>query len=93
MCEEFQRAGDGDIEAAVARAVKSTGEAICFTAVTMVVAVLPWYFMSGLRFLADMGFMLALVLAFNAVLALIVLPLMVVFTRPKFLGRVELMSH
>ena len=93
MCDEFQVAGDGDVYSAVVRAVFTAGEATFFVAFTMVVGVLPWYFLSGLKFLADMGLMLALVMAFNAILALVVIPVEVVFIRPKFLGRVKLMRH
>jgi predicted RND superfamily exporter protein len=93
MCDEFQVAGDGDVYSAVVRAVYTAGEATFFVAFTMVVGVLPWYFLSGLKFLADMGLMLALVMAFNAILALVVIPVEVVFIRPKFLGRVKLMRH
>lgn len=93
MCDEYQVAGDGDVYSAVVRAVYTTGEATFFVAFTMVVGVLPWYFMSGLKFLADMGLMLALVMAFNAILALVIIPVEVVFIKPKFLGRVQLMKH
>jgi predicted RND superfamily exporter protein len=59
----------------------------------MVLGVLPWYFLSELRFLAEMGLMLALVMAFNGLLAMSVLPLETVLIRPKFLGRVRLMER
>ncbi len=93
VCEEFQGAADGDVQAAVTRAVFTTGEATFFVAFTMVLGVLPWYFLSQLRFLAEMGLMLALVMAFNGLLAMSVLPLETVILRPKFLGRVKLMRH
>ena len=93
ICEEFQGAADGDVQAAVTRAVFTTGEATFFVAFTMVLGVLPWYFLSELRFLAEMGLMLALVMAFNGLLAMSVLPLETVLIRPKFLGRVKLMER
>jgi hypothetical protein len=46
-----------------------------------------------LRFLAEMGLMLALVMAFNGLLAMTLLPLETVLIRPKFLGRVKLMQR
>jgi uncharacterized protein len=93
MCDEFQRVGDGDVQAAVMRAILTTGEATFFVAFTMIAGVLPWYFFSNLAFLADMGWMLAWVMLFNCILAMVVLPIEVVFIKPKFLGRVKLMSH
>jgi len=93
MCDEFQRVGDGDVQGAVMRAILTTGEATFFVAFTMIAGVLPWYFFSNLAFLADMGWMLAWVMLFNCILAMVVLPIEVVFIKPKFLGRVKLMSH
>ena len=93
MCDEFQRVGDGDVQGAVMRAILTTGEATFFVAFTMIAGVLPWYFFSNLAFLADMGWMLAWVMLFNCILAMVVLPIEVVFVKPKFLGRVKLMSH
>jgi uncharacterized protein len=93
ICEEFQGAADGDVQAAVTRGLFTTGEATFFVAFTMVLGVLPWYFLSELRFLAEMGLMLALVMAFNGLLAMSVLPLETVLIRPKFLGRVKLMER
>jgi uncharacterized protein len=93
ICEEFQAAGDGDVQAAVTRALFTTGEATFFVAFTMVIGLLPWYFLSELRFLAEMGLMLALVMAFNGLLAMSVLPLETVLIRPRFLGRVKLMER
>ncbi|HLK86210.1 MAG TPA: MMPL family transporter [Candidatus Binataceae bacterium] len=93
ICEEYQAAGDGDVAAAATRAILTTGEAISFIALTMVISVLPWYFLSNLRFLAEMGLLLALVMAFNWLLALTVLPLEVTIIKPRFLGRLKLMHH
>ncbi len=91
ICDELQEANDGDVYGAAVRALFTAGEAIFFVAFTMVAGVLPWYFLSGLKFLADMGLMLALVMAFNAILALTMLPLEIVLLKPKFLRRVRLM--
>ncbi len=93
ICDEYQVAGDGDVTAASERAIDTAGEATLFVAATITLGVLPWYFMAGLKFLSDLGFMLVLTMAFNAVMAMIVVPLEVVLLKPKFLGRVRLMRH
>jgi MMPL family len=93
ICDEYQSAHNGDVQEAATRAITTTGEAISFIAFTMVMSVLPWYFLSDLRFLAEMGLMLALVMAFNWLLALTLLPLEVMIIKPKFLGRLRLMGH
>jgi predicted RND superfamily exporter protein len=89
LCEEFSDTGDH--AAAIDRAVATTGKAIFFTASIVLIAILPWYFLSDLKFLADMGLLLVMVMLINMVIALIVIPLEIWFVRPKFLGSKDLL--
>jgi len=77
---------DGAIDAAL----RTTGKAILFTAAIMVLGIAPWYFMSGLKFVADMGLLLMAVMAINMVLALVVLPLLVRLVQPAFVAKTTL---
>jgi predicted RND superfamily exporter protein len=86
ICEELQwRAGDWD--AAIRAALGTTGKAIMFTASIMTLGIVPWYLMSGLKFVADMGLLLMAIMAINMVLSLIVLPLLIWWTKPSFAMR------
>jgi uncharacterized protein len=51
---------------------------------------LPWYFLSDLKFMADMGMLLVAIMLINMVLSLVVLPLLVWFVKPKFMARDDL---
>ncbi len=82
ICEEYQI--HKDYGSAILASVKTTGKAIFFTAVIVLIGILPWYFLSELKFLADMGLMLVLVMLINMLIALIVLPLLVWFIQPRF---------
>ena len=62
-----------------------------FTATIMTVGILPWYFLSGLKFLADMGLLLVIIMSINMVMALLVLPLLVALIKPRFLARKDLL--
>ena len=62
-----------------------------FTASIMLIGILPWYFLSGLKFLADMGLLLVLVMLINMVIALVVLPLLVWLIKPKFISSKDIM--
>ena len=84
ICEEF-RERDGDWDAAIGAALRTTGKAILFTASIMTLGIAPWYLMSGLKFVADMGLLLMVIMAIN--MALVVLPLLVWWTRPSFVAR------
>ncbi|GAC1623465.1 MAG: MMPL family transporter [Nevskia sp.] len=87
ICEELQ-SKDGTPDqrwaAAIDAALRTTGKAILFTATVMVLGILPWYLMSGLKFVADMGLLLIAIMAINMILSLVVLPLLVWWVRPKF---------
>jgi predicted RND superfamily exporter protein len=89
ICEEYQLAG-GEYSSGVAtRSIKTTGKAIFFTATTMIVGVLFWYFLSSMKFQAEMGLLLALIMFINIFAALVLIPTLVSIFRPKFLERVK----
>jgi predicted RND superfamily exporter protein len=90
ICEEFH-ACNGDWGAALKAALRTTGKAILFTASIMTLGIAPWYFLSGLKFVADMGLLLIVIMAINMVLALVVLPLLVWLVRPGFVRRRDLL--
>jgi uncharacterized protein len=84
MCEEFQDSGHyGD---AIQRAVQTSGKAIFFTATIVLLSILPWYFLSELKFLSDMGLLLVMVMTINMIISLIVLPLLVWWIKPSFIS-------
>ena len=88
ICEEFrdnQHHGE-----AIQAAVTTTGKAIFFTATIVLIGILPWYFLSELKFLADMGLLLVMIMLINMVIALVVLPLLVYLFKPNFVEREHL---
>jgi predicted RND superfamily exporter protein len=90
ICEEYQ-AHDHNLPKAINAALTTTGKAIMFTATIMLMGILPWYFLSDLKFMADMGILLVAIMLINMVLSLMVLPLLVWFVKPKFMARDDLM--
>jgi uncharacterized protein len=89
MCEEYhERLDYGE---AITAALTTTGKAILFTASIMLLGILPWYYLSGLKFLADMGLLLVLVMLINMVIALVVLPLLIWLIKPKFVSSKDIL--
>lgn len=86
ICEEHQ-AHASSWGVTLTAALTTTGRAILFTSTIMLVGILPWYFLSALKFMADMGLLLVLTLIINMLLALVVLPLLVWLVKPAFVGR------
>lgn len=89
ICEEYH-AQNHDWGRAITAALTTTGKAIMFTATIMLLSIIPWYFLSSLKFMADMGLLLTLVMLINMVLALVVLPLLVWVVQPRFVARRDL---
>ncbi|MEQ8493455.1 MAG: MMPL family transporter, partial [Gammaproteobacteria bacterium] len=89
ICEEYS-AQEHDLGRALVAALTTTGKAIMFTASIMLLGIVPWYFLSDLKFMADMGLLLVVVMIINMVLSLVVLPLLVWYIKPKFLAREDL---
>jgi predicted RND superfamily exporter protein len=89
ICEEFNAQGQ-DWGRSIHAALTTTGKAIMFTATIMLVGILPWYFLSDLKFMADMGLLLVAVMLINMLLSLIVLPLLVWWIKPRFAAREDL---
>lgn len=85
--EEFLR--HNSVPAAIKAAVGTTGLAVCFTAITLMCGVVMWVFFSDMRFQADAAKLLIVMLIFNALAALAVVPAWISMFRPKFVTRPE----
>jgi predicted RND superfamily exporter protein len=84
ICEEYKDSKHlGD---AIAASLVTCGKAILFTAVLMTIGIMPWYFLSELKFLSDMGLLLVVVMSINMVLALLLVPLLVYLFKPRFIS-------
>ncbi len=76
----------GDVEAAVESALMTSGRSVLATAITIVMSVALWAF-APLRFLAEMGILLAFWMGIVALVALIILPITIVWFEPRFITK------
>jgi len=81
--EEFR----GDYATAIIKAVRTSGEAVVYTGLIMILPIVSWYFISDLKFQAQMGFFLAMVMSTNVILAITLHPLMLYAIKPRFIRR------
>jgi predicted RND superfamily exporter protein len=65
-------------------AIKTTGMAVLFTSSTLVGGIIFWYFISSLRFTADMSLLLSIVLIGNLIGAMLLVPAFTAVFRPDF---------
>ncbi|GAB6146645.1 efflux RND transporter permease subunit [Desulfocicer niacini] len=75
-----------DLQVAAKEAVTTAGKAVFFTATMMTAGVAFWW-ISPLRFQAEMGVLLAILMMVNMLVALIVLPAVVAIVKPKFITK------
>jgi predicted RND superfamily exporter protein len=71
----------------VLTAVRTSGTGVVFTAMTVILPLFTWYFISGLKFQAQMGLFLAILILINLISALTLHPLMLTVINPRFVRR------
>ena len=83
--EEFPRQ-DGWADT-ILTAVRTSGKAVVYTGLTMILPIITWYFISDLRFQAQMGIFLTMIMATNVILAITLHPLLIYIIRPRFIRK------
>ena len=68
-------------------AVRTTGKAVVYTGMTMILPITTWFFISDLKFQAQMGIFLAMIMSTNVILAITLHPLLIYTIQPKFVRR------
>jgi hypothetical protein len=86
LLEERKR-GAG-LNESVLQTLRSNGRAIIMIATTLTIGLIIWIF-SPLKFQAEMGALLAILLFLNMLGALLLVPSMICILRPKFVTRIQ----
>ncbi|WP_096704296.1 MMPL family transporter [Magnetospirillum sp. 15-1] len=76
-----------DFQAAIGRAIATTGLAVTCTVTTLVGGIVAWVFVSDLRFQADAAKLLIFMIVVCAVSAMVFVPAWIAAFRPKFITR------
>jgi len=77
-------------EDTILASVRTSGKAVVYTGLTMVLPIMVWFFISDLKFQAQMGVFLAMILSTNVILAITLHPLMINMIRPRFVKKLAL---
>jgi uncharacterized protein len=83
IIEEYQRQNRADLPSAVIEGMGTAGKAVLYTAV-LVSAGIAFWSLSPLRFQAEMGYQLLIILTMNMLGGLLLLPALIVLLKPKF---------
>jgi uncharacterized protein len=82
--EEFPIQG-GNWTETITQSICTCGKAVVYTGLTVILPIITWYFFSDMKFQAQVGFFLAMIMGTNVILTLTLHPLMIYIIRPKFI--------
>lgn len=83
MKNEYFASGE-NMDAAITKAITTTGMAVTFTATCLVGGIIFWYPLSPIRFQCEMAILLSLLMAMNAFMAVTLVPALFSIIKPKF---------
>jgi predicted RND superfamily exporter protein len=83
--EEFRQ--QDDWETTILRSVRTGGKGILFSGITLILPLAAWYLIAPLKFQAQMGFFLAMLLFVNMAAAFTLHPMMIMLIKPSFMKR------
>ena len=89
-CMEELRLQGGDWRKAILQSVCTTGKAVVYTGLTICLPIISWWFISDMKFQAEVGFFLAVIIGVNVILALTLHPLLIYIIKPKFIRKAAL---
>jgi predicted RND superfamily exporter protein len=84
--EEYHRLRHRDLGAALIEGIATAGKAVLYTAFLISAGIILWTF-SPLRFQAEMGYQLLIILTMNMLGGLFLLPALITVLRPRFVLR------
>ncbi len=83
--EEFPLQG-GDWTRTIIQSICTCGKAVVYTGLTIILPIITWYFFSDMKFQAQVGFFLAMIMGTNVVLTMTLHPLLIYIIKPKFIS-------
>jgi len=78
---------ENDWNRTIIQSICTCGKAVVYTGVTVILPILAWYFFSEMKFQAEVGFFLSMIMATNVLLCLTLHPLLLYILKPKFISR------
>lgn len=90
--EEFLVQG-GNWTETIMQSICTCGKAVVYTGVTIILPILTWYFFSEMKFQAEVGFFLSMIMGTNIVLTMTLHPLLIYLIKPKFIAKGQIRSN
>ncbi|MBM4338251.1 MAG: hypothetical protein FJ110_01780 [Deltaproteobacteria bacterium] len=83
--EEFPLQGESWMDTII-QSICTTGKAVLYTGLTIILPIITWYFLSDMKFQAQVGFFLAMIMGANVILTFTLHPLLIYIIKPKFIS-------
>jgi predicted RND superfamily exporter protein len=83
IIEEYRRQNGSNLHPAITEGIATAGKAVLYTAVLISAGIVFWAF-SPLRFQAEMGYQLLIILTMNMLGGMFLLPALISIIRPRF---------
>ncbi len=74
-------------EGTIIQSICTCGKAVVYTGITVILPILSWWFLSEMKFQAEVGFFLSVIMGINVVFCMTLHPLMLYIVKPKFVTR------
>jgi predicted RND superfamily exporter protein len=86
-CREEFPLQRGDWTRTIIQSISTSGKAVVYTGATIIIPILTWYVFSDMKFQAEVGFFLAMIMGTNVVLTLTLHPLLIYIIKPEFIRK------
>ena len=83
--DEFSRRNGW--EDTIMTAIRTSGKAVVYTGLTMILPIMTWYYISDLKFQAQMGVFLSIIIGANVIFAITLHPLIIDIVKPNFIAK------
>ena len=84
--EEFPNQNN-DWTGTIIQSICTCGKAVLYTGMTIIFPVITWFFFSDMKFQAEVGFFLAMIMGTNVIFTVTLHPLMLYIIKPKFISK------
>jgi uncharacterized protein len=86
-CQEEFPLRNGNWTETIMQSICTCGKAVVYTGVTIILPILTWYFFSEMKFQAEVGFFLSMIMGTNVILTMTLHPLLIYIIKPKFISK------
>ncbi|NNJ98780.1 MAG: MMPL family transporter, partial [Desulfatitalea sp.] len=91
-CQEEFANQSGDWMGTITQSICTCGKAVVFTGLTIILPIITWYFFSDMKFQAQVGFFLAMIMGTNVILTVTLHPLLLYIIKPDFISKKNSLS-